>query len=144
MCNLFAMVYLTVTYHDAPSLSKAFFTSFVKTENCQMVYKKSRVFQHLFLLLCFNAVCICFLSRIIPISFSLSSLTEIPFQGSSSEDDATDASVWVKIVVPLLTIIPISVVVISLLLFFCKRCKIVFLYVLRHFENRNDLIKAVI
>ena len=73
-------------------------------------------------------------SRMNPISFSLSSLTEIPFQGSSSEEDAIVSSVWVKIVAPLLTIIAISVSAILLILFFRRKCEIIFLQdiVLRH------------
>ena len=66
MRNVFAMVYLIVANHDVLSLSKAFLTSFVKTENCQMIYKKKSFFVFIFLL-CFNAA-FAFKPRINPIN----------------------------------------------------------------------------
>ena len=110
-----------------------------------MIYKKKKSFLAFILFYCvLTLYAFAFRSRLNPILFSLTSLTEIPFQGSSSEDDATDSSVWVKIVAPLSTIIPISVLAMFLLLCFRKRCKIIFLHVLRYLKIKMDFIQAVI
>ena len=84
-----------------------------------------------------------FKSRINQISFSLSSVTVIPYQGTSSDELTTDSIVWVMIVAPLLTIIFISVVATLLFLFFRRRkCKIILHHVLRYIKNTKiDSIK---
>ena len=72
-----------------------------------------------------------FKSWIYQISFSLSRVTETPFQGTSSDEPFTESSVLVMIVAPVLTMIFMSVVATLLFLFFRKReCKIIFLHVL--------------
>ena len=87
-----------------------------------------------------------FKSRINQISFSLSSVTVTPFQGTSSDELTTDSTVWVMIVAPLLTIIFISVVATLLFLFFRRRkCKIILHHVLRYILNTKiDSIRKMI
>ena len=73
-----------------------------------------------------------FKSRIHQMSFSLSSVTETPFKGTSSDELSTDSSVWVWIVVPLLLIFIIVVATLFLLFFRRRKCKIIPHHVLRY------------
>nr|XP_022306720.1 uncharacterized protein LOC111113056 isoform X2 [Crassostrea virginica] len=76
-------------------------------------YKASTIYEHLS---CVSLGRGCFLQE--P---SCKSVTEKPFQGTSSNELATYSSIWVMIVAPLLTIFFISVVATLLFLFFRRR-----------------------
>ena len=98
-------------------------------ENCwrHQGYIKKIILLECWKKMCFNTVCNRFKSMINQLILSLSSVTKIPINGTSSEKRAGDSSVWVLIVVPLLTIVFISMLATSLYLFFRRRrCKIIF------------------